>query len=1851
MNCYNPKDKSVNKRLGAFIISAAYLDNSKSAKYDNLARTAKGKDKIKSALMGYFNSPVVQQMVGSFAEQTESDFVSKSTLNKIAELEKEGDGKPAIIPVMMELDAPLARELISEMMGKHKADKEVFAEKINNAITSTEKIKIMKEEIANGNLLNENSILSGINSANDVTPDVYRMMGANRTKDFAADWNKHRKGFPKRSGDEDHRVKIKVQDGIEGTEDLVKMVNDSLLDLADVLGLPYESMFMFVENGRKPLTINIVRSKTTGTSVKERGAKYNPKTHSIDLLYGVVDGSFASAMADALNLGVINHSGDVNIKEWRDQIFNLMRYDINAKGQRRQSEIYEESMKMENGSEKRVPYWSDKNNMVNRAFEAYLLNKIKEQNRKNEFLARVQPKNSIYPNDAKLDQVVQTIDGMFEAMEVLQGIIKGAKTAPQAEAEVAEETERPVAPEEVNHARNTESALPVYKASAFKRAGGLEDVPHPIPLTSTTNLIGASDEALDGQFNQKLKKLLADKELIDILNEEYSYGPDGTSFKLSTPQKDFILRALVSFQGKMSDGERNGFMVSAGPGVGKTATALAIAAYFMKKGKDAFYIIPNQNVLSDSNFMNTRKMFGIGNKDVVSDTNSPLKFIGKALDDRKEGRIEDNPFFMVASYGSLGSGATLHEDLTNSLPEDYDGLIILDEFHLATQGKKKEDSARTKYIKTLQEKYPNAAFLYMSGTALKQSLSLMSALRLGDTIKEMFVRGDEDFKRLMRRASTNVLEAIANQITREGYFQFAAIDTTGLTARERKIDIKDEQLDYYNQSKEIWMDIVKYLNHEQKENVENSPNPKTKLVSVMLRYYTSLNSAITIESIAPEIQEDVANGYKPAVYIEDTYEAVRDRLEEYLALENRVDINPKLLYGRLNMLMVDWILNPENFPVYANKLPKEVLVGEGAEEGKDFFVAEKWYEVPHDPKTQTAVRLGTKGVASAKANGKVKLKSGQNVYVIKKADDDLIKQRNDIIQKIQNANLPMLPADKLREVLKDNNITFVEGTGRDKVFQKGEYVDIPEGTSATKKVDRFNSDDAKVMIMNQVLGTGYSMHNTGYKHIKGTRKLYIVDPGKEAAKAMQALYRFNRTGQVDMPVIESVRASRTSDRFTASIVEAAKEILALSTGAYNSSGMDLFNDERGWLLDDYARNEGMRSWLSVNPEVRSFLSRFIKTEKMEMRQLLNLMPLLTEPNNKRKAEEMAEDLRQHIYNRRQDAKRHGLIASNDDIKVGVNGIESIEYINEAMIAKDMKVQVFKVAQRSRGPIFIGEAANASELDVVAKQGMEKPIGKLGAFAWMQKSERYGRVDSDKLPVSQDFREGFASLIGMTKDGRVSGDVSGIEPMLDTPPNWEGKAGKRSETIDPKDYWSAMFTEMLALGNTANESKLPPEVYRGKHDRIIDTFPHWRVYFDNDAGEPEVGIAYFDVRQGGRPPKPKKDTWQNKIRNIKENDKVVLKIIHPDGSETIKPLFDPKNKDAQSRKLYLKNVADYINRLSDPKQNRAIVEDDIFKQAWEQQAKSPKTNEIFLYALRGNLLPNIVNIVESVGDNFVKVTFFNKEVRGDEEFFGANLRATFRTGEQEKAVQSVIAAVNRTFDDSGNLLKAPEMPTPTEDWHKFTLKSNFILNKEGDVQILKEYDEEGAIWLAVGIGAKRGFKVPSGFTKSNRLINNKMGVFETRDFSAVQKLAEVPGWVDIENDAGFKPAIGPRTKKSGKEEEVIDAQLKAIAGISDADYQAASDEINNGEEFKGEIWNEEDDNMADDGIWNFRVLATGQIVVGSGHDGGGKPITKRHRFYQKILDEIGMMAGDEVDSGQDEGSAERALKRVDKFYNK
>lgn len=666
------------------------------------------------------------------------------------------------------------------------------------------------------------------------------------------------------------------------------------------------------------------------------------------------------------------------------------------------------------------------------------------------------------------------------------------------------------------------------------------------------------------------------------------------SGRLSEVQLESIAYAGQSHEDVLPSGERRGFFIGDGTGVGKGAQVAGIMLDNWHKGRrKSVWVSENPKLLEDAK--RDADWVGLGS-DKVFEINK--------RHDRDEG-------ILFVTYGTLKAYTRAKHDaagneiepaqsrldqLVEYLGEDFDGVIAFDEAHNmangvemeGTRGKRKPSQVALAGI-DLQRRLPKARIVYASATGATEVYNLAYADRLGLWGEGTAFADKENFIESISSGGMAAMEVVAKDLKAQGAYVARSLSYDGVSYGRLEHELSPAQTDTYNALARAWQNVLGNMDEAMTESgsIGNGQARSAALSSFWgahQRFFNTVMTSMQMPTVLADIEQQLESGNSAVLQIVNTNEAIQERRIEQ-ALAEGIELED------------------------VDLTPRDILM--------QFL--ERGF-----PTTLYETYLDEDGNERSRA---VKDSQGRVVE-----DPNAVAMRDELSEAVASVDVPEGVLEQLLNHFGSEQVAEITGRKRRLVRKRDGSVDLEKLGAAKMKADAqaFNDGKKRILIFSDAGGTGRSYHASLKAKNQQKRIHYLVQPGWRADKAMQGLGRTHRTNQKQPPhdvlVSTNIKAHK---RFLSSIARRLAQLGALTKGQRDASSGGLLNAQddlensyaemalstlfsdmnRGAIpgldIQDVARQMGLRKLISKEtgrldpeqvPDIKTFLNRLLSME-------------------------------------------------------------------------------------------------------------------------------------------------------------------------------------------------------------------------------------------------------------------------------------------------------------------------------------------------------------------------------------------------------------------------------------------------------------------------------------------------------------------------------------------------------------------------------------------------------------------------------------------------------------------------------
>nr|XP_043068518.1 uncharacterized protein LOC108125263 [Drosophila bipectinata] len=290
--------------------------------------------------------------------------------------------------------------------------------------------------------------------------------------------------------------------------------------------------------------------------------------------------------------------------------------------------------------------------------------------------------------------------------------------------------------------------------------------------------------------------------------------PERTTSSLSALQLEAVVYACQAHEKILPSGERAGFLLGDGAGVGKGRTiASIIYDNYLKGRKRALWI----SVSNDLKFDAERDFHDIGALDKI-DLCSISKFRYSRIDSDENDNFKRGVIFCTytaligESLTSSSKYRTRLKQITRWLGKKFNGVIVFDECHKAKNLSLMNVGKSTKTGTTvlqLQKVLPNARVVYASATGASEPRNMAYMVRLGLWGPGTAYPDFYEFVNTVEKRGIGAMEIVAMDMKLRGTYISRQLSFRDVSFRIEEVPMSKDFRKVYNLAAELWAEINK----------------------------------------------------------------------------------------------------------------------------------------------------------------------------------------------------------------------------------------------------------------------------------------------------------------------------------------------------------------------------------------------------------------------------------------------------------------------------------------------------------------------------------------------------------------------------------------------------------------------------------------------------------------------------------------------------------------------------------------------------------------------------------------------------------------------------------------------------------------------------------------------------------------------------------------------------------------------------------------------------------------------------------------------------------------------------------
>nr|XP_033812612.1 protein strawberry notch homolog 2 isoform X2 [Geotrypetes seraphini] len=267
---------------------------------------------------------------------------------------------------------------------------------------------------------------------------------------------------------------------------------------------------------------------------------------------------------------------------------------------------------------------------------------------------------------------------------------------------------------------------------------------------------------------------------------------------LSALQLEAIIYACQQHEVILTSGQRAGFLIGDGAGVGKgrTVAAIIFENYLKGKKKSLWFSVSN-----DLKYDAERDLKDIDAACIPVHALNKLKY----GDTTTSGVLFATYSALIGESQAGGQHRTRIKQILDWCGNNFDGVIVFDECHKA---KNASSTKMGKAVLDLQNKLPLARVVYASATGASEPKNMIYMSRLGIWGSGTPFRTFDEFLHAIEKRGVGAMEIVAMDMKVSGMYIARQLSFTGVTFHIEEISLDEQYKLVYNKAAQLWAEAL-----------------------------------------------------------------------------------------------------------------------------------------------------------------------------------------------------------------------------------------------------------------------------------------------------------------------------------------------------------------------------------------------------------------------------------------------------------------------------------------------------------------------------------------------------------------------------------------------------------------------------------------------------------------------------------------------------------------------------------------------------------------------------------------------------------------------------------------------------------------------------------------------------------------------------------------------------------------------------------------------------------------------------------------------------------------------------------
>lgn len=348
---------------------------------------------------------------------------------------------------------------------------------------------------------------------------------------------------------------------------------------------------------------------------------------------------------------------------------------------------------------------------------------------------------------------------------------------------------------------------------------------------------------------------------------------------LSALQLEAITYACQQHEVLLPSGQRAGFLIGDGAGVGKGRTVAGIIVEnYLRGRKKALWFSASNDLKYDAE----RDLRDIEAPGIAVHALSKIKYGDNTT---SEGVLFATYSALIGESQAGGQHRTRLRQILQWCGEAFDGVIVFDECHKA---KNASSTKMGKAVLDLQSKLPQARVVYASATGASEPRNMIYMSRLGIWGEGTPFRTFEEFLHAIEKRGVGAMEIVAMDMKVSGMYIARQLSFSGVTFRIEEIPLSPAFEQVYNRAARLWAEALSVFQQAADWiGLESRKSLWGQFWSAHQRFFKYLCIAAKVQRLVELAQQELSQDKCVVIGLQSTGEArTREVLDEN---EGRLD--------------------------------------------------------------------------------------------------------------------------------------------------------------------------------------------------------------------------------------------------------------------------------------------------------------------------------------------------------------------------------------------------------------------------------------------------------------------------------------------------------------------------------------------------------------------------------------------------------------------------------------------------------------------------------------------------------------------------------------------------------------------------------------------------------------------------------------------------------------------------------------------------------------------------------------------------------------------------------------------------